>query len=48
MGGWRPIDEPFLENNQMEPDIKVQNMPGMLSAGRDQQLQEAVKSLLEN
>lgn len=48
MGGWRPIDEPFLENNQMEPDIKVQNKPGVMAAGRDQQLEEAVKSLLEN
>ncbi len=48
MGGWRPLGQPFLENNQMEPDIRVQNEPGQLATGRDQQLEEAVKVLLEN
>ena len=47
MGGWRPIGQPFLENNQMEPDIKVRNEPGVMAAGRDQQLEEAVKELLK-
>jgi tricorn protease len=47
MGGWRPIGEPFLENNQMEPDIKVQNEPAMMASGRDQQLEAAVKELLK-
>lgn len=45
MGGWRPIGEPFLENNQMEPDIRVPNDPAMMAQGRDQQLEEAVKVL---
>jgi C-terminal processing protease CtpA/Prc len=48
MGGWRPIGEPFLENNQMEPDIKVQNEPGIMAKGRDQQLEEAVKFLIQD
>jgi C-terminal processing protease CtpA/Prc len=48
MGGWRPIGQPFLENNQMEPDIKVRNEPQMLTEGRDQQLEEAVKELLKD
>ncbi len=47
MGGWRPIGEPFLENNQLEPDIKVMNEPGVMAEGRDQQLEEAVKVLLQ-
>ncbi|HUS86325.1 MAG TPA: S41 family peptidase [Bacteroidales bacterium] len=47
MGGWRPLGKPFLENNQMEPDIKVRNEPGMMAAGRDQQIEEAVKELLK-
>jgi tricorn protease len=36
----------FMENTQLEPDVKVANEPGMVSAGRDQQLEEAVKVLL--
>ena len=47
MGGWKPIGEPFLENNQMEPDIKVMNEPGEIAKGRDQQIEEAVKELLK-
>lgn len=48
MGGWKPLGQPFLENNQLEPDIKVQNKPGIMAIGRDQQIEEAVKSLLNN
>lgn len=47
MGGWRPLGEPFLENNQMEPDIKVRNEAEMMAIGRDQQIEEAVKELLK-
>ena len=46
MGGWRPIGQPFLENNQLEPDIMVQNQQAVMAQGRDQQLEEAVKVLL--
>ena len=48
MGGWKPIGQPFLENTQMEPDIMVRNEAGIMMTGRDQQLEEAVKVLLEN
>jgi len=47
MGGWKPLDGPFLENNQLEPDIKVHNAPNVMAAGRDQQIEEAVKELLK-
>jgi tricorn protease len=47
MGGWRMPDGKFCENNQMEPDIRVPNDPGILSSGRDQQIEEAVKELLK-
>ncbi len=36
----------FLENWQTEPDIVVPNEPGIVSRGRDQQLERAVEELL--
>lgn len=47
MGGWRTPDGKFCENNQMEPDIKVRNEPDVMTAGRDQQIEAAVKDLLQ-
>lgn len=47
MGGWKPLGEPFLENHQLEPDIRVANQPGEMAKGRDQQIEEAVKELLK-
>ncbi|MCX6922081.1 MAG: S41 family peptidase [Verrucomicrobia bacterium] len=47
MGGWRTPDGKFCENNQLEPDIKVQNEPDVLAAGRDQQIEAAVAELLK-
>jgi len=47
MGGWRTPDGKFCENNQMEPDIKVFNEPDILSTGRDQQIETAVKELMK-
>lgn len=47
MGGWRPLGEDFLENNQLEPDILIKNEPGIMAAGRDQQIEKAVKELLK-
>lgn len=40
-------DGEYLENNQLEPDIKVPNEPGAVSSGRDQQLEAAVQELLK-
>jgi Tol biopolymer transport system component/C-terminal processing protease CtpA/Prc len=48
MGGWRMPDGKFCENNQFEPDIKIANDPDQISAGRDQQLEAAVKELLKS
>lgn len=36
----------YLENTQLEPDIKVPNDPALVSKGRDQQLEAAVAELL--
>jgi Tol biopolymer transport system component/C-terminal processing protease CtpA/Prc len=46
-GGWRTPDGKLCENNQLEPDILVKNDPDVMSAGRDQQLEAAVKELLK-
>ena len=40
-------DGEYLENNQLEPDIKVPNEPGVVSKGKDQQLEAAVQELLK-
>ncbi len=48
MGGWRSMDGKFAENNQTEPDIRVRNEPDIMAAGRDQQIEEAVKELMKN
>lgn len=40
-------DGQYLENTQLEPDIKAPNDPGIVSKGGDQQLEAAVKELLE-
>lgn len=39
-------DGSFMENTQLEPDIKVANEPAKVSAGTDQQIEAAVKELL--
>ena len=36
----------YLENQQLEPDVKQSLEPGLVSKGRDQQLEAAVKVLL--
>jgi len=46
-GGWRTPEGILCENNQLEPDILVRNDPDVLSLGRDQQIEEAVKELLK-
>ena len=38
-------DGKYLENQQLEPDIKVPNSPEAVSKGKDQQLEAAVKEL---
>lgn len=36
----------FMENFQLEPDVRQANEPGIVSKGRDQQLEAAVKLLM--
>lgn len=44
--GFRTADGNFLENTQLEPDIKVANDPSVIVTGDDQQLRAAVEVLL--
>ncbi|MDE6310623.1 MAG: peptidase S41 [Muribaculaceae bacterium] len=44
--GYRLPDGSFLENQQLEPDIKVANAPESVAAGEDTQLRTAVEELL--
>lgn len=46
--GFRTADGNFLENTQLEPDIKVANDPVLVVRGIDSQLEAAVKSLLND
>ncbi|HTS44530.1 MAG TPA: S41 family peptidase [Puia sp.] len=46
-GGWRTPDGKFCEGNQLEPDIKTPNQPGIYPYGRDEQIEAAVKELLK-
>lgn len=45
--GMIDTDGEYLENKQLEPDVKVANEPGIVSKGRDQQLEKAVELLLK-
>jgi tricorn protease len=47
MGAWRTPDGKFCENNQLEPDIKVRNEPAIMTGGRDQQIEAAVKEMMK-
>ncbi|MDX1349746.1 MAG: S41 family peptidase [Putridiphycobacter sp.] len=47
MVGMVDKDGNFLENQQLEPDIKVALEPAVVITGRDQQLEAAVKTLLK-
>lgn len=45
--GYRLADGSFLENQQLDPDIRVENSPTLLVGGTDSQLNEAVRVLLQ-
>lgn len=38
----------WLENNETAPDIEVKNQPGIIDAGRDQQLERAITEMLQD
>lgn len=46
--GVTDMDGNYLENQQLEPDVKVKNMPSELIEGKDSQLAKAVEVLLED
>ena len=45
--GYRKADGTYLENDQLEPDIDVENTKELVVTGRDEQLEAAVKALLQ-
>ena len=45
--GYRKADGGYLENDQLNPDIDVENTKELVVTGRDEQLEAAVKALLE-
>ena len=44
--GYRKADGTYLENDQLNPDIDVENTKELVVNGRDEQLETAVKALL--
>ena len=46
--GYRLPDGGFLENRQLEPDVKVANAPEDIVKGYDAQLKTAVDTLLKD
>jgi Tol biopolymer transport system component/C-terminal processing protease CtpA/Prc len=45
--GYQLPDGSYLENQQLEPDVKIANDPDKLVSGEDQQLEKAVEELLK-
>jgi C-terminal processing protease CtpA/Prc len=45
--GIKDMKGDYIENQQIEPDIRVENNFEMVTEGKDQQLQKAVEHLLE-
>lgn len=46
--GYRLPDGSYLENQQLEPDVKVSNSPEKVVKGEDEQLKAAVEELLKD
>ena len=46
VGGWLPDKQYYMENHQIEPDIRVANDPASVLNGEDPQLAAAVKEML--
>ena len=46
--GYRLPDGTYLENTQLEPDVKVANTPDSVVYGHDKQLEAAVQTLLND
>ncbi|MCG8579018.1 MAG: S41 family peptidase, partial [Bacteroidales bacterium] len=46
--GVKDMDGNYLENTQLEPDVKVQNSFELLKEGRDEQLEKAIEVMLND
>ena len=46
--GYRLPDGSYLENQQLEPDVKIANSPEKIIKGEDEQLKKAVEELLKD
>lgn len=46
--GYRTAEGNYLENTQLEPDVKVVNLPHVITTGEDAQLHTAVETLLRD
>ena len=46
--GYRTAEGTYLENSQLEPDVKVENSPETIVKGEDTQLKTAVETLLRD
>ena len=46
--GFRTAEGNYLENTQLEPDVKVANDPATVVKGEDTQLRKAVETLLND
>ena len=47
VGGWMLKEQRYMENYQLEPDVRVANDPASLLQGRDIQLEKAVEEMLK-
>ena len=43
----KDINGDWMENNETVPELMIKNMPGVIDKGRDQQLEGAIKDMLE-
>jgi tricorn protease len=46
--GYRTAEGTYLENSELEPDVKVANSPNTIVTGEDTQLRTAVETLLRD
>ena len=46
VGSWGVKEGRYIENMQIEPDIKVENDPASVLKGEDKQLERAVREML--
>jgi tricorn protease len=45
--GMMDMEGNYAENTQLEPDVKIKNMPSIIGKGKDQQIEKAVEVLMK-